>query len=93
MTDVLDGVRGHYRATGLTARLKSVLAGSVLDLGSGVGGPARFLAASYGCRVARVDLGEPFADVALSDRAHETERAGVLPPIWDEISWKANAAS
>ena len=26
MTDVLDGVRGHYRATGLTERLKTALA-------------------------------------------------------------------
>src|ERR1700726_4608540 len=26
MTDVLDGVRDHYRATGLTERLKSALA-------------------------------------------------------------------
>jgi hypothetical protein len=86
MTDVLDGVRDHYRATGLTERLKTALAAlgpedqlltaqqpgaldqfhtrglaataelaklagitadiSVLNIGSGVGGPARFLAAS-----------------------------------------------
>src|ERR1700730_15815430 len=99
MTDVLDGVRDHYRATGLTERLKTALtvfgpedqrlpleqlgvldqfhprglaataelaklagitAGmSVLDLGSGVGGPARFLAATYGCRVTGVDLSAP----------------------------------
>jgi hypothetical protein len=26
MTDALDGVRDHYRATGLTARLKTALA-------------------------------------------------------------------
>ena len=81
MTDVLDGVRDHYRATGLTQRLKTALAAfgpeqqrlapqqlagldqfhtrglaataelarlagitsgmSVLDIGSGVGGPAQ----------------------------------------------------
>jgi SAM-dependent methyltransferase len=104
MTDVLDGVRDHYRATGLTERLKTALmalgpedqrltpqqlgaldqfhtrglaataelaklAGitadmSVLDVGSGVGGPARFLAATYGCRVTGVDLSEPFVDAA-----------------------------
>jgi sarcosine/dimethylglycine N-methyltransferase len=28
VTDVLDGVRDHYRATGLTARLKTALAAS-----------------------------------------------------------------
>jgi sarcosine/dimethylglycine N-methyltransferase len=88
MTNELDGVRNHYRATGLTERLKTALAVlgpedapltprqlgaldqfhtrglaataelaalvgitadmSVLDVGSGVGGPARFLAATYG---------------------------------------------
>jgi ubiquinone/menaquinone biosynthesis C-methylase UbiE len=104
MTDVLDGVREHYGATGLTERLKAALVAfgpqdqrlaprqlgaldqfhtrglaataelaelaaitadmSVLDVGSGVGGPARFLAATYGCRVTGVDLSEPFVDAA-----------------------------
>jgi sarcosine/dimethylglycine N-methyltransferase len=110
MTDVLEGVREHYRATGLTARLKTALAPfgpederltpkqlagldqfhtrgllattelaklaaiaadmSVLDVGSGVGGPARFLAATTGCKVTGVDLSEPFVDAAryLTDR-------------------------
>jgi sarcosine/dimethylglycine N-methyltransferase len=112
MTDVLNSVRDHYRATGLTKRLKTALialgpeeeqltpqqlgaldqfhtrglaataelatlAGitaetSVLDVGSGVGGPARFLAASYGCRVTGVDLSEPFVDAAR----YLTERTG-----------------
>jgi len=112
MTDVLDGVRDHYRATGLTERLKTALnslgteeqpltpqqlaaldqfhtrglaatadlaklAGittdmSVLDVGSGVGGPARFLAATYGCRVTGVDLSEPFVEAAR----YLTERTG-----------------
>jgi len=112
MTDVLDGVRDHYRATGLTGRLKTALTAfgpegqqlapqqlgaldhfhvrglaataelaklvgitaemSVLDVGSGVGGPARFLAATYGCRVAGVDLSEPFVEAAR----YLTERTG-----------------
>jgi sarcosine/dimethylglycine N-methyltransferase len=112
MTDMLDGVRDHYRATGLTERLKTALmalgpedqrftpeqlggldqfhtrglaatvelaklAGitadmSVLDVGSGIGGPARFLAASHGCRVIGVDLTEPFVDAAR----YLTERTG-----------------
>src|SRR5499427_6427526 len=112
MTDVIDGVRDHYRATGLTERLKTALAAlgpedarltaqqlaaldqfhtrglaataelaalagitadtSVLDVGSGVGGPARFLAATYGCRVIGVDLSEPFVDAAR----YLTERTG-----------------
>jgi sarcosine/dimethylglycine N-methyltransferase len=112
MTDVLDGVRDHYRATGLTERLKTALAGlgpedqlltpqqlaaldqfhtrglaattelsklaaitadmSVLDVGSGVGGPARFLAATCGCRVTGVDLSEPFVEAAC----YLTKRTG-----------------
>lgn len=112
MTDVLDGVRDHYRATGLAGRLKEALAVfgpedqrlkpeqlsaldqfhtrglaataelaklvgiaadmSVLDVGSGVGGPARFLAAVHGCRVTGVDLSEPFVEAAR----YLTERTG-----------------
>ena len=112
MNDALDGVRNHYRATGLTERLKRALAVfgaeeqrltpqqlaaldhfhtkglaateelarlagitadmSVLDVGSGVGGPARFLAATFGCRVTGVDLSEPFVDAAR----YLTERTG-----------------
>ena len=116
MTDVLDGVREHYRATGLTERLKTALAAfgpaeqrltpqqlaaldqfhtrglaattelaklagitadmSVLDVGSGVGGPARFLAAAYGCQVTGVDLSEPFVEAAryLTERTGQNER-------------------
>jgi sarcosine/dimethylglycine N-methyltransferase len=112
MKDELDGVRDHYRASGLTERLKTALAVfgreeqrltpqqlagldqfhtrglaatvdlarlagitadmSVLDVGSGVGGPARALAASHGCRVTGVDLSEPFVDAAR----YLTERTG-----------------
>jgi sarcosine/dimethylglycine N-methyltransferase len=116
VTDVLDGVRDHYRATGLTERLKTALAAlgpedqqltpqqlaaldqfhtrglaatadlgklagitaemSVLDVGSGVGGPARFLAETYGCRVTGVDLSEPFVDAAryLTERTEQSGR-------------------
>src|SRR5215472_14977879 len=112
MIDVLDGVRDHYRASGLTERLKRALTAfgpdeqrltpqqlasldqfhtrglaatielaklagitadsSVLDVGSGVGGPARVLAATYGCRVTGVDLSEPFVEAAR----YLTERTG-----------------
>jgi sarcosine/dimethylglycine N-methyltransferase len=116
MTDVLDGVRDHYRATGLTERLRTALTAfgpdeqrltpqqlatldqfhtrglaatvelakltgitadmAVLDVGSGLGGPARFLAATYGCQVTGVDLSEPFVDAAryLTERTGQSER-------------------
>jgi sarcosine/dimethylglycine N-methyltransferase len=66
----------HTRGLAATAELAE-LAGitaemSVLDVGSGVGGPARFLAATYGCRVTGVDLSEPFVDAAR----YLTERTG-----------------
>ncbi|MDG4877291.1 class I SAM-dependent methyltransferase [Mesorhizobium sp. WSM4935] len=104
MTDELDRVRDHYRATGLADRLKTALAVfgpeqqrlkpeqlatldqfhtrglaataelanlaaiaadmSVLDVGSGVGGPARFLAETHGCEVVGVDLSESFVEAA-----------------------------
>jgi sarcosine/dimethylglycine N-methyltransferase len=112
MSDVIDGVRDHYHATGLSQRLKTALAALgpedqrltpqqlgtldqfhtrglaataelaklagitpdmlVLDVGSGVGGPARFLAATYGCRVTGVDLSPPFVEAAR----YLTERTG-----------------
>src|ERR1700761_8890647 len=112
MKDELDGVRDHYRATGLTERLKTALAVfgpenerltpqqlagldqfhtrglaatadlaklagitadmSVLEVGPGVGGPARALAATHGCRVIGIDLSEPFVDAAR----YLTERTG-----------------
>jgi sarcosine/dimethylglycine N-methyltransferase len=116
MTDALDGVRDHYRATGLSERLKTALTAfgpqdqpltpqqlgaldqfhtrgllataelaklagvtadmSVLDIGSGVGGPARFMAATYGCRVTGIDLSEPFVDAAryLTQRTGQSEQ-------------------
>jgi sarcosine/dimethylglycine N-methyltransferase len=111
VTESVDGVREHYRATGLVARLQAALgpedqrllpqqlsaldqfhtrglaataelarlAGitadmQVLDVGSGVGGPARFLAANHGCRVTGVDLSEPFVEAAryLSERTGQS---------------------
>ena len=66
----------HTRGLAATADL-AMLASittdmSVLDVGSGIGGPARALAASCGCRVTGVDLSEPFVDAAR----YLTERTG-----------------
>jgi ubiquinone/menaquinone biosynthesis C-methylase UbiE len=37
----------------------------VLDVGSGIGGPARFFAETHGCRVTGIDLTEEFVRVAV----------------------------
>jgi SAM-dependent methyltransferase len=66
----------HTRGLAATvelAELAGLTAGmSVLDVGSGVGGPARWIAASYGCRVTGIDLSESFVQAAR----YLTERTG-----------------
>jgi SAM-dependent methyltransferase len=70
----------HVRGLGATRELGEALkiqAGSeLLDIGCGLGGPARFLAARYACRVTGIDLSQPFVDVAamLSERCGLEER-------------------
>src|SRR5579884_1576989 len=58
----------HTRGLAATAELAKLTGISaemaVLDVGSGLGGPARFLAATFGCRVTGIDLSEPFVDAA-----------------------------
>lgn len=54
-----------YPATLELAKLTEVTAAtSVLDIGSGIGGPARVLAEACGCRVTGVDLSESFVEAA-----------------------------
>ncbi len=56
---------GGLSATRELAKVLNLEAGSaVLDIGCGLGGPARFLAATYRCRVTGIDLSQPFIDVA-----------------------------
>jgi SAM-dependent methyltransferase len=70
----------HTRGLAATAELAKLVRiaadDSVLDIGSGVGGPARFVAATCGCRVVGVDLSESFVEAAryLTDRAGQTGR-------------------
>jgi len=37
---------------------------AILDVGSGIGGPARYMARRFGCRVTGIDLTEEFCEVA-----------------------------
>jgi SAM-dependent methyltransferase len=70
----------HTRGLAATAELASMAGISpdalVLDVGSGLGGPARFLAAAHGCRVIGIDISETFVDAAryLSQRTGQSGR-------------------
>ncbi|WP_214470017.1 class I SAM-dependent methyltransferase [Mesorhizobium sp. dw_380] len=46
------------------ARLSPSSSDRILDIGSGIGGPARFLASTYGCAVDGVDLTKAFVDAS-----------------------------
>ena len=70
----------HSRRRVATVELAQLLAPAatdhVIDIGSGIGGPARYLAATHGCRVSGVDLTAEFvaAAVELTRRVGLAER-------------------
>ena len=60
----------HFHGRGLEATedmanlLKTSGTDHLLDVGSGIGGPARYMARRFGCRVSGIDLTAEFCDVA-----------------------------
>lgn len=97
----------HSRRRLATEELARMLAPAqgarVIDIGSGIGGPARYLAQTYGCRVSGVDLTEAFvaaatgltARVGLSDRVDFRQGSALDLPFPDasfDCAWSQNVA-
>ena len=97
----------HSRRRAATTELAGLLAPTAsdraIDIGSGVGGPARYLAATYGCRVSGVDLTQEFVDTAtaltglvgLTDRVDFRQGSALDLPFPDasfDLAWSQNVA-
>jgi ubiquinone/menaquinone biosynthesis C-methylase UbiE len=97
----------HSRRRRATEELAAMLAPSatdrVIDVGSGLGGPSRFLAATYGCRVSGVDLTPEFVATAtgLTQLVGLTERVDfrqgsasglTFPDASFDLAWSQNVA-
>lgn len=84
--------RGLEATEELAASLAVSTADHLLDVGSGMGGPARFFADRFGCRVTGIDLTDEFCDVArhltrlldLEDRVAIEQGNALSMPFADE---------
>jgi ubiquinone/menaquinone biosynthesis C-methylase UbiE len=76
----------------LVATLQPKVTDHLLDIGCGIGGPARWIAAKYGCRVTGVDLTAEFCEAArelngltgLADRVEILHGSALSLPVADE---------
>jgi ubiquinone/menaquinone biosynthesis C-methylase UbiE len=84
-------IRGRKATLEVVRSLNLSPAFHVLDIGSGLGGPARTLAQTYGCRVTGIDLTHSFCDAAatlsswlgLNDRVHFRQGDATRLPFVD----------
>lgn len=88
----------HFHGRGLEAtedianRLPVSAADRILDIGSGLGGPARYMARRFGCRVEGIDLTAEFCEVArlltarlgLEERVSFRQGDALAMPFEDE---------
>ncbi len=97
----------HSRRRLATVELAALLApragDHVLDIGSGIGGPSRYLAATFGCRVTGLDLTAAFCRIAadltrrtgLGDRVDYRQGDATSLPFDDrafDLAWLQNAS-
>lgn len=95
---------GGRQATERLAALAGIQGGArVLDVGSGLGGPSRYLASALGCRVTGLDLTPEFVGVAamlaartgLADKVEYRQGDALALPFPDasfDVVWSQNAA-
>ena len=87
----------------LSALLTPLATEHVIDVGSGLGGPSRYLAATYGCRVSGVDLTAEFVETAtaLTSRVGLTDKVDFrvgsaldlpFPAASSDCAWSQNVA-
>jgi SAM-dependent methyltransferase len=97
----------HVRGLAATQELAQALditpGARLLDIGSGLGGPARFLAATFGATVTGIDLSEPFVEAAsylagrcgLADKASFRQADALDLPFEDaafDLAWTQHVA-
>jgi SAM-dependent methyltransferase len=83
--------RGVLKTEELAALLQPKASDHLLDIGCGIGGPARWIAAKYGCRVTGVDLTAEFCEAArelnrltgLADRVQILHGSALSLPLPD----------
>ena len=86
--DHLHG-RGEFATQELTALLEPRSGEAILDIGSGLGGPARWIATKFGCAMTGVDLTQEHCDAArelnaacgLSDRVRIMQGSALDLPL------------
>lgn len=97
----------HSRGLAATVELAQALdldaSTRVIDIGSGMGGPSRYLAATYGCTVFGVDLSLPFVETAtylaqrtgLADKVSYQRGDALHLPVDDasfDVAWTQHVA-